>query len=269
MKNAIAKLRTKVEQTNPLVHNITNYVTVNDCANVLLALGASPVMADEICEVEEMVSKSSALVLNIGTLQENIINSMILAGKRANSLNIPVILDPVGIGATMFRKEAIKAILNNVQVAVIKGNLSEIAVLAGADVQSKGVDSCKNTKLDSIEIAKKVANTYKCIVGITAATDIVTDGAKYIEIKNGTPIMEKVSGTGCMIASLAGAFCAVTDDYYLATVSAIATMSVAGEIALDSFKNNGTASYKIGIIDAISKMNEKSFAFISHCVDCC
>ncbi|NLY45864.1 MAG: hydroxyethylthiazole kinase [Tissierella sp.] len=253
-------LLNKIREDNPLIHNITNYVTVNDCANVVLAIGASPIMADDILEVEEIVSISSALVINIGTLNQRVINSMLKACKKANQLNIPVILDPVGAGASSLRNNTVKDILSQVKVDVIRGNLSEISFLAGQSVSTKGVDTSEeDEKNNAIDIANLVARKYSCVVGITGIVDIVSDGSKFAKISNGNELLSRVTGTGCMTSALVGSFCGITEDYFIATILGIATMGIAGEIAFEKSGIIGTGSFRSSIIDAISTMNNSKF----------
>ncbi len=258
--NACTDLLCEVREKSPLIHNITNYVTVNDCANAILAIGASPIMADDAKEVEEIVSISSALVINIGTLNQRTITSMIMAGKRANELNIPVILDPVGAGASILRNKTIQEILSQVKINVICGNLSEVSFLAGLKVSTKGVDTAKvDEKNDAVVIAKLVANKYSCVVGITGKVDIISDGIRVAKIANGHKLLSRVTGTGCMTSALIGSFCSVTNDYYMATVIGIATMGISGEIAFEKTGIIGTGSFHISIIDALSNMNSTCF----------
>lgn len=268
MKKEIADLNVLIRAKSPLVHNITNYVTVNDCANVTLALGASPIMADDILEVEEITSMASALVINIGTLNQNTLESMILAAKRANKLNIPVVFDPVGASISRLRQNAVKRILDEVRIAVIKGNLSEIAYISGMDIQAKGVDAVTDGVIDTVEIANSVANKYHCTVGITGETDIISDGTKSVKIYNGKSEMQKITGTGCMISSMIGAYAAVSDNYFTDTVAGILMMSLAGDIAYETYLKNGSGSYLVKIIDTLGKIDETTImnnARISNC----
>lgn len=258
--NACTDLLYKVREKNPLIHNITNYVTVNDCANAVLAIGASPIMADDAAEVEEIVSISSALVINIGTLNQRTIASMIMAGKKANELNIPVVLDPVGAGASTLRNKTTQEILSNVKVDVIRGNLSEISFIAGLKASTKGVDTAiVDGKNDAVDIAKLVTNKYCCVVGITGKVDVISDGFRFAKIANGHKLLSKVTGTGCMTSALVGSFCSVTKDYYTATVAGIAAMGISGEIAFEKAGVMGTGSFRVSIIDALSNMNNTFF----------
>lgn len=256
VKNKISTLNKLIIEKSPLVHNITNYVAANDCANVTLAIGASPIMADDILEVEEITSKSSALVLNIGTLNQNTVKAMILAAKKANELNIPVIFDPVGASVSQFRRETVERILGEVKISIIKGNLSEIAYISGMNIEAKGVDSATgNNEIDVLEIANKVSNKYKCTVVITGEIDVISDGKRSAKIHNGNPSMQKVTGTGCMISSIIGAYASVCDDFFTSTVAGILMMGIAGDIAYETFNKKGSGSYRNAIIDAISKID--------------
>lgn len=259
--NACTDLLYETREKNPLIHNITNYVTVNDCANAILAIGASPIMADDIAEVKEIVSISSALVINMGTLNQRTIASMIMAGRKANELNIPVILDPVGAGASTLRNKTVQEILSQVEIDVIRGNLSEISFLAGFKASTKGVDTAiVDEKNDAIGIGKLVSDKYSCIVGITGKIDIISDGIRFAEIANGHKLLSKVTGTGCMTSALVSSFCGVTKDYYTATVAGIATMGISGEIAFEKTGIIGTGSFHISIINALSNMNSIYFS---------
>ncbi len=257
MKNKIITLLENVKIKSPLVHNITNYVTVNDCANAILAIGASPVMADSIMEASDITSVSSSLVINIGTLNECTVESMIASGKTANKLGIPVIFDPVGSGASPFRNHTVNKILGQVHVSVLKGNLSEIAFIAGIDSKTKGVDaSLESLNYNSEEIATEVADRYECITAITGNIDVITNGRQTVKIMNGHQMLSQITGTGCMTTALIGAFAGATDnDYFTAAVAGIASMGIAGELAYAESGASGTGSFRISTIDALSLLN--------------
>ncbi|WP_160676318.1 hydroxyethylthiazole kinase [Clostridium sp. C8-1-8] len=262
----IAEALKSVRERNPLVHHITNYVTVNDCANITLALGGSPVMADDINEVCDMVSLASAFVINIGTLNSRTVEAMIEGGKRANKLNIPVILDPVGAGATSYRTEVAKKIIDEVKLAVVRGNLSEIKTLYGIKVQTKGVDSGEiiDDNADEFTIAKEIAKDFAkklgTVVAITGAVDIITDGSKVYTAHNGHKIMAKITGTGCMCTSLIGSYLGSVDDKLVAALAGITSMSIAGEVAYDNLDKTkeGTGTLKSKIIDAVYNLDDKT-----------
>lgn len=264
----VIDLLAKLREEKPLVHHITNYVTVNDCANITLAIGASPVMADDINEVEEMVSMASSLVLNIGTLNERTIHSMLAAGKKANGLNIPIVLDPVGVGATYYRTETAKRLIQELNISVIKGNISEISTLYGMDARTKGVDAEENGDVSEndiqskIEIAKKLASNLNCVIAITGAIDIITDGTKVYTVENGDAIMSRITGTGCMCASLIGSFCAVSSNALEGALAGVLSMGIVGEIAKEKIgiSHKGTGSLKVEIMDGIYNLNKDIIA---------
>lgn len=254
----------KLREYSPLVHHITNYVTVNDCANVTLAIGASPVMADDINEVYDMVSIASSLVINIGTLNSRTIESMLIACKRANELNIPIVLDPVGAGATPYRTEFAKRLLKEVNFSVIRGNLSEIKTLYGINSKTKGVDSVEeiSDKTSDFEITKDIVKSFSkeigSVVAVTGAIDVISDGNKVYTIKNGNKAMSKITGTGCMCTSLIGSYLGVTKSNLIGAILGILTMGIAGDIAFKNIKPlEGSGSLKVKIIDAIYNMNEE------------
>ena len=266
MKNEIVvievgKLLNGVRNKKPLVHNITNYVTVNDCANILLAIGASPIMADDIKEATDITKISSALVINIGTLNERTIESMIESGKKANELNIPVVFDPVGAGASDFRNATTKRIVEEVKISVLRGNMSEIKYISGLESATKGVDASESDihigNEKGINIAKNLAEKLKCTVAITGVTDIISDGKRVAVLENGTKMLANVTGTGCMTTALVGAFCGAGSDYFIGAISGIISMGIAGEIAFEKAGQLGTGSFHIAIMDAISNLNSE------------
>lgn len=258
----IAKLLNKVRLEKPLVHHITNYVTANDCANMTLAVGASPIMAEDIEEVNTITSISQALVLNIGTLNKCTVASMLAAGEKANEMNIPVVLDPVGVGASEFRNQTISTLLERIKFSVIRGNMSEILYLAGLSANTKGVDASESdlkTGLDrAVEIAELLARKYECAVAITGATDITSNGTRTLRIENGHKMLSGVTGTGCMCTSLIGAFCGVTSDYSLAVASGVMSMGIIGEMAFEKAGQRGLGSYHAAIIDETSNLSEET-----------
>lgn len=243
-----------LRERRPLIHHITNWVTISECASITRSLGALPVMAHAEEEVEEMVSISGALVLNIGTLTPSLINAMVKAGKKANQKSIPVILDIVGVGATKLRKDSARKILAEINITVIKGNAGEIATLAGAQAEVRGVESV-SVEGDIASHAKLLANSEKCTVVVTGPEDNITDGKRLFIIKNGHPRMGEVVGTGCMAASVIGAFTAVEKDKTLAAACAMAVYGIAGEIAAKDAK--GPGSMKQNMFDAIMAVGRK------------
>ncbi|WP_373899781.1 hydroxyethylthiazole kinase [Haloimpatiens sp. FM7315] len=251
----------------PLVHNITNYVTVNDCANIILAAGGSPLMADDIEEVEDIVSISSALYINIGTLNKRTVESMVKAGKKANHIGIPVVLDPVGVGASKLRNEAVKTLIENVKFSVIKGNMSEIKAMYTNAKNTGGVDAKEEDMVNSdnihsaIEFVKKVSKRFNSVIAATGAIDIVSDGNKVTLIKNGHPMMSRITGTGCMTGSVIGVYLGSNkEDAFASTVIAITSMGLAGEKAYEKVteKKEGLSNFRTYLIDAISLMDLKT-----------
>lgn len=253
-----------VRKKSPLVHCITNYVTVNDCANILLASGASPIMADEILEVEEITSISEALCINIGTLNRRTIESMIISGKKANELNIPVLFDPVGTGASELRTHATKRILKNIKIDVIRGNISEIKSILEDEGHTNGVDAGEEITEENIdniiEMARYLSKHTNAIIVITGAIDIISDSNKSYLIRNGNKSMAKVTGTGCMLSALiAGYMGANKDDMLKAVANAVGLMGLAGDYSYNEMvrNNTGTGSFRTYIIDYISKATYK------------
>jgi len=249
-----------VKEKSPLIHHITNYVTVNDCANIVLAIGGSPVMADDLEEVAEMVGFASALVLNIGTLNSRTIESMLVAGLRAKELGVPVILDPVGVGATKLRTNTAERLISELKPDVIRGNMSEIMVLAGQNVAIKGVDSIADEQGSSV-IAKRFASELNCVIAITGKTDVVSNGHKVCLLDNGHRILADVTGTGCMTTSLVGTFCGVSKDYYTASIAGIISMGIAGEIAQASLHHGeGIGTFRVRLLDSIYNLTPEILA---------
>lgn len=252
--NDIGQLLDKVKEKNPLVHNITNVVVTNFTANGLLALGASPVMAYAAEEVADMAKIAGALVLNIGTLNSTVVESMLIAGKSANDNDVPVILDPVGAGATPYRTETAKKIIDQVNVAILRGNAAEIANVAGQQWEIKGVDAGESQG-DQAELAISAAKKLKTVIVITGKEDIVSDGERTFIIKNGDQALTKVTGTGCLLTSVIGAFTAVEKDPVKAAVAALVFYGVAAEMAAK--KSDGPGSFQIEFLDQLSFLTAK------------
>jgi hydroxyethylthiazole kinase len=245
----------KVREKAPLVHHLTNWVTIYDCANVVKIFGAAPVMAHALEEVADMTSISSSLVLNIGTLTTDFVDSMMTAAKSANKKGIPVTLDVCGAGATVFRDNMCLDILDHVKIDIVKGNSSEIARIAGLDVQTKGVDAGE-VAADLGTVAGNLARQRHCTVVITGKTDICTDGETMLHVDNGCEMMTRVVGTGCMASSVIGTFAAVSKDLPEAAAAGLACYEIAAELA--SKKAAGPASFKEALLDEISKLDEKT-----------
>lgn len=252
-----------VRKTVPLVHNITNYVTVNDVANVLLACGGSPIMSDEPKDVVDITAICGGLNINIGTLNVRTIEGMFVAGKKANELAHPVLLDPVGAGASALRTDTAVQLLEEIKFDVIRGNISEIKTLALGSGTTKGVDAdvadaVTEDNLDSaVAFAKDFAKKMKCIVAITGAIDLVSDGEKCYVIRNGRPEMGKITGTGCQLSGMMTAFVVANPDAKLeAAAAAVCAMGLAGEIGFSRMQEgDGNSTYRNRIIDAIYNMD--------------
>jgi hydroxyethylthiazole kinase len=237
-----------VREKKPLIHNITNFVVMNYTANALLAMGASPVMAHARNEVEEMVSFASALVLNIGTLTEDWVESMIKAGRRASEMNTPIILDPVGSGATALRTASAKKIIARIRISILRGNASEILSLQKQDSKTKGVDAIHSVE-DAAQAARSLAQDLNTTLAITGPVDLITDGKRVIRISNGHPLMGYVTGTGCTATTVIGAFLAVDPDPVSAAATGLAFFGLAGEIAGE--KASAPGSFMIQMLDAL------------------
>ena len=267
-----AEIFTNVRQNSPLVHNITNYVTVNDCANMVLACGASPIMADDQAEAAQITAICAGLNLNIGTLNSRTIASMLIAGKAANALHHPVVLDPVGAGASDLRTGTALRLLQEVQFAVIRGNVSEIRTLACGSGTTKGVDADLADRVteenleDAVRFAKAFAAKTGAVVVMTGAIDLVADAHKAYCIRNGHPMMSAITGTGCQLSALIAAFVAANAGHPLeAAAAAVCAMGLAGEVAHARLTpQDGNASYRNYIIDAVYNMTPQQLEEGAH-----
>lgn len=257
------QIMVNLKERKPLIHNITNYVTVNDCANIILAVGASPIMADDIKEVEEITSICNALVINIGTLNERTIQAMIKAGKKANELNRPVILDPVGAGASTLRTRTVYKLLDEVKFAVIRGNVSEIKAVNDGVSSTKGVDADEKDAINdnmvdgAVAFAKKLSEKTGAVIVITGEIDIAANSEKAYIVKNGHPAMAKITGTGCMLTAMIASYCAANAENMLdAAACAVVSMGLSGELAYNMMQKSelGTSSFRTYLIDQNSMM---------------
>ncbi|MCK9615413.1 MAG: hydroxyethylthiazole kinase [Candidatus Omnitrophica bacterium] len=251
----VCSLLKKIRKEKPIVHHLTNWVTIYDCANIVKAVGASPVMAHAKEEVAEMANIASSLVLNIGTLTPEFVEAMKIAARSANKKGIPVILDVCGAGATRLRDEKSFELLNEVKIDIIKGNASEIVRLSGENIRTKGVDSAE-VEQDILAVSGWLANRFKAVIVATGKHDIVRGKDKSYIIKNGHPMMTHVVGTGCMAASVIGAFAAVSKDLIYAASSALVCFEVAAELAAK--KSKGPASFKEELFDRIFNLDERT-----------
>ena len=256
----------RVRQEAPIIHNITNYVTVNDCANMLLACGARPIMADDIAEMKEITSISAGLNINLGTLTQRTVRSMLAAGKKANVLGHPVILDPVGVGASRLRTETALELLEVIQFSVIRGNVSEIKALATGSSKTKGVDADMADQVtpdnlnEAISFAKQFSQRTGAAIVMTGVVDIAADKDKAFCVYNGHPMMSGVTGTGCQLSAVVAAFVAARPDHPLeAAAAATCAMGLCGEIAFSRMSPlDGNAAYRGHVIDAMYNLTPEA-----------
>jgi hydroxyethylthiazole kinase len=242
----------ELRERKPLVHQITNYVVMNETANATLALGALPVMAHAREEVEEMVALAGALVLNIGTLSPHWVEAMLLAGKAANEHGVPVVLDPVGAGATRYRTDTARRLLDGVKVAVLRGNQGEVATLVGIEAEVRGVESI-GARSDPADLARTAGRTLGLVASVTGPVDHVSDGGRVLAVANGHELLAAVTGTGCMSSAITGCFLAVARDRPLeAAAAALAAFGIAAEDA--AREANGPGSFHVGLYDALAAL---------------
>ncbi|MDO4961752.1 MAG: hydroxyethylthiazole kinase [Eubacteriales bacterium] len=256
----------QVRETEPVIQCITNFVTVNDCANILLAAGATPTMAQDIREAEEAIQKNSGLVCNMGAI--DMTESMLLAGRMANKLGKPVVLDPVGAGGTVIRRSTAAELLSGIRFTAIRGNASEIKALAGVANDGIGVDVGALDKISEAnvheyaELCRKTAARLGTVIAISGPTDVISDGSRVLLIRNGDPVMARITGSGCMLTTLIGAFAAVPGaDMLEAVASAVLVMDIAGELAKERLIMNhtGNATFRNDLIDAVFNMTAEEY----------
>lgn len=245
----------EIRKTSPLVQNITNYVVMNNTANALLAAGASPVMIHCMEESADMARMASALVLNIGTIDPSWVDSMVIAAKAASEAGVPVVFDPVGAGATPYRSEVCRRILDECRLSIIRGNASEIIALVNVSSRTKGVDSTDSSE-SALDSAKKLASETGAVVVISGATDYITDGVNVEAVSNGSPMMARVTGMGCTSTALTGAFAAVNPDMLEAAAHTMAVMGIAGEIAAEA--SAGPGSLQMNFLDALYNLDDET-----------
>jgi hydroxyethylthiazole kinase len=261
MISAGATLRMMREQ-KPLVHQITNYVVMNETANATLALGALPVMAHALQEVEEMAGIASSLVINIGTLSPHWVEAMELAGRTASGRGIPIVLDPVGVGATTYRTETARRLLDAVDVTVLRGNAGEVATLVGAAAEVRGVESI-STGIEPADLAREAARTLGVIASVTGPVDHVSDGERVLAVANGDPLLATVTGTGCMSSAITGCFLAAKPDEPLeAAAEALAAFGVAAEIA--AMGADGPGTFHARLYDALYALDPSTLDDRTH-----
>jgi len=247
---------TDLHKIHPIIHCITNYVTANDCANILLAAGASPVMADAPEEAAEITAGAQALVLNLGTLSERRLAAMLAAGKQANAMDIPVVFDPVGVSASAFRRNAAAELLSQIRFTVIRGNLSEIRYLADTHETAAGVDAQSGSAEQALSAGTTLARNTGSIVTVSGTEDIVTDGTDTYKVSNGHPVLRQITGAGCMLSVLIGAFLTV-DRSAEGCTAAVCAMGLAGETAASRLTvKDGNATCRNHLIDAVYRMTD-------------
>ena len=259
-REQLGNVITNIREKKPIVFQITNTVTINDCANVTLAVGASPLMSFCEEELEDILSFASSLVINIGTMDKHMREMAVKAGQTANRLGKPVVLDPVGVGATRARKALVEDLLKNVHFAVVKGNMAEIKSIYGMENSAnRGVDSIEDLK-NGDEIAKILAKRYDTVIAVTGKQDVISDGYRVAKVNNGTALLGKVTGTGCMTGALIGSACGANRDYFTAATTAVAIMGIAGEKAAQHFSlGSGNGTMRVEILDAVYNMTADRF----------
>ena len=259
-----AELLVRIRKVHPLIHHMTNYVVMNDTANATLALGAFPVMAHAREEVAEMVRAAGALVLNPGTLDSAWIRSMLIAGKEANRRGVPIVYDPVGVGATRLRTRTGEKFLKELRISVIRGNSGEVGALSGAGGVVKGVESVEGVA-DPAAVAKSLAAAQRTVVAITGKRDIISDGTRVMGADNGHEMLKVVTGTGCMSTTVVAVFCAVEKDYLTAATAALACYGLAAEKAAEHTK--GPGSFRAALLDALYGLTPEQVAAGLRVVD--
>ena len=264
MIKTIQDIVRQTREKRPMVHAITNIVTVNDCANIILAAYGAPTMAQDTREVEEITALSDALVLNLGALRAQ--EAMLLAGKKANELGHPIVLDPVAAGASFLRGETCRKLLHELRIAVIRGNASEIRALALGSETTLGVEVNALDKVteDNLEASAEMVRAFSrrvgAVVALTGEIDLVTDGTQTAVLRGGCEMMSRITGAGCMLTALTGAYCGANPDRpFAAAVAAVAVMDACGEAAYERVREamEGTASFRTRLLDAVSLLNEK------------
>ncbi|NOK64426.1 MAG: hydroxyethylthiazole kinase [Chloroflexi bacterium AL-W] len=248
LKERTAQNLVRIRAEKPLLHHLINFVVMNDTANVTLHIGALPVMAHAAEEVAEMVDAAGALILNMGTLTNEWIEAMTIAGQRANATQTPIVLDPVGAGATTLRTTTNKAFLHDLKIAIVRGNAGELSALTGLEGEVRGVESIASHD-DPVVVAQQMARTYRTVAALTGKRDIVADGERVFGVDNGHSWLPSLTGTGCMATTVVAAFAAVESDPLVAAAGGLATYGLAAELAAD--KATGPASFKVAFFDQI------------------
>lgn len=260
----VADIAVRIREKHPLIHHITNFVVMNDTANATLAIGASPVMSHAAEEVAELAGIAGALLLNPGTLNPEWVEAMLIAGKQANSSGVPIVYDPVGVGATRLRNETGARFLKDLRLAVIRGNSGEIGALAGMGGAVRGVDSLEGVS-DPEKVASELALRQKTVVVITGKRDIISDGKRTLGVDNGHPMLQNITGSGCMVTTVIAAFCAVEKDYLLAAAAGLAYYGMAAELA--GKRSEGPGSFRTALIDALYQLTPEQVKTGARIID--
>ncbi|MDK4684875.1 hydroxyethylthiazole kinase [Kingella negevensis] len=261
MQTFQAQFLNVVRERNPLIHNITNLVSANFTANGLLAIGASPMMAESPDEMAELAAISSAVVLNLGTPSDEKVAAMLAAGVAANRANVPVVLDPVAVGASQLRRNTVAKLANDISFTAIRGNAGELAYLAGLDWQAKGVDAGKGSG-NLADIAKTVAQKFSCVAVLSGEQDFVSDGKQVARLSNGVALFPKVTASGCLLSAMVGAFVAVAprELAFQAACEACMVYAVAGELAAQGLADSQTGAFAVRLLDSLAAINEEQVA---------
>ena len=256
---------TVIRTCKPIVHHITNYVSINDCANITLAIGGSPIMANDPDEVAEVTRQSAALVLNLGTPNTRMLEAMLLAGRQANAAGIPVVLDPVGVGFTQVRTRVIEQLLLIVRLAAVRGNMAEIVRLAGIQAAMRGLDSLAEPE-NRGELVRLAAQKLGCIAAATGETDYISDGREICKIENGDALMSRITGAGCMTTSLVASCCGAMGGALASVAAGVLFMGIAGEKAKIAMREGeGAGSFKVRLMDAVSNLTGKDVLTRGRC----
>lgn len=257
MVEQAALLLETIQSKRPLIHTITNYVTANDCANAILAVGGSPIMADDPLEAAQITAAAEALVLNMGTPDVRREKAMLLAGKAANKKDITVVFDPVGAAVSDMRRAMAKRLTGEVKMDILRGNLSEISFLAGdKNAGEKGVDVSENTEnFNRAVAARKAAEKFGCVAAVTGTVDVISDGTRVLYVHNGTEMLSRVTGTGCMTSAVIGALAGAGGDPFVAAAAGVAVVGIAGQEAFARAGGLGLGSFHMALIDALGSIN--------------
>ncbi len=256
MINQIANIHDILRELNPIIQMQHNYVSAIECADAVISIGASPIITASIQESEQVAGRANAVSMNIGTVNDGQIESMILAGTLANESGIPIVLDCAGVSFSKYRAQSADKLLKKVKMTIIKGNYSEIAFLSGDNVASKGLDTIVADEYDCVNVALKLADKYNCTTIVTGKTDIIADATNVIKVYNGTPLLQKMFSSGDMVGTIAAAYCGITKNFLAAATAAASIVSLAGELAADSLANDlDYGTFKMNFFNELAKID--------------